>query len=77
MNREDEDAIFERVNTHQLANEKFNEDVNFCEWKSDDDEYSNFISECGLSFGFSDDRERITDYDFNFCPKCGKKIKEY
>jgi len=43
-----------------------------CKWTRDI-EFAE--SECGFSFAFSDDRSIITDYDFNYCPKCGGKIK--
>ena len=78
MNKSDEDAIFERVNAHQLANEQFNEDdETFCKWGYDSEfEHSHYISKCGFEFQFSDDRNSPTEYDFNFCPKCGKKIME-
>jgi len=49
----------------------------FCEWGYDSEfEHSHFIASCGFEFAFSDDRNSPTEYEFNFCPKCGKKIKE-
>ena len=42
-----------------------------CEWWFSDDYW---VSECGFDFQFTDDRESVTEFGFNFCPKCGSKI---
>ena len=62
---EDIDDLLEEVDTS-------------CIWGYDSEfEHSHYISKCGFEFQFSDDRNSPTEYDFNFCPKCGKKIMEF
>lgn len=48
-----------------------------CKWGYDCEiEHTHYVSECSFNFQFSDERNSHTEYNFNFCPKCGGKIEE-
>lgn len=46
--------------------------VKTCEWIDRHDFYE---AECGFTFMFTDERESLTDFSFNYCPKCGNRVK--
>ena len=45
-----------------------------CEWVPEDEDSNWYGSQCGMSFVFEDGG--AVHNGFNFCPKCGKKLKE-
>lgn len=45
-----------------------------CEWTPEDEGSEWYSATCGMSFIFNDDGP--AENGFNFCPKCGKKLKE-
>ena len=46
-----------------------------CQWSIHDDS-SEFHSSCGQSFYFNDYEVGINEFQFNFCPYCGKQAIE-
>ncbi len=75
---ETKSACLERENDETFTvNYKYVEFADTCIWEHESEEHVNlFASSCGYEFEFIDERDNLSDYDFNFCPKCGAKIKE-
>ncbi len=76
---EEKSVCLERENNEAFTvNYRYVELGDTCIWGYDNDfEHSHFIASCGFEFEFSDDRNSPADYEFNFCPKCGSRIKEH